>query len=441
MLISFGICSKKLFIPFIFPIFVEMRRFFRHNYGDQYNIEKNPYIRVFINFLSLTLCIFLYFIVKCKTKNNTKKKSNKNKEVRNLSVSSSLIVMKINDGDKELIDLNEDNDKKINPIQDEQNKIKKNQQIKQFFFIIFISFLQITSSLIQNIWKKEQNFDPYFHISVGIIFEIIFMTFFSVIFLKFSVYLHQKFSFLIIVICLGTFSLEKYIIVDNEDKNTDIYIIIIYFFIIQLLFCLSNVLGKKYLDLYIENIYYFLFKIGIIGLIPLFLYDLIIDLIWKEDKTFHGIIPFFNFLIKTPKQIYAFFLDLLFSFLWEIGLWMTMYHLSPCHFIISETLAEFIHTTLHLSQLLIPDNYRYFIIISFFILYLMTFFCILVFNELILLNFCGLSYNTEYQIILREKVDGIYDVDKNGKLIPLNRGNKTTYIEDEEEEDNNGPLF
>ena len=36
------------------------------------------------------------------------------------------------------------------------------------------------------------------------------------------------------------------------------------------------------------------------------------------------------------------------------------------------------------------------------------------------MNFCGLQYNTRYYIMLRQKIDGSYDVDKNGKLIPAN---------------------
>ena len=46
--------------------------------------------------------------------------------------------------------------------------------------------------------------------------------------------------------------------------------------------------------------------------------------------------------------------------------------------------------------------------------------------------------------MLRQKIDGIYDVDKSGKLLPVNNGDQTTTIFNDEEEDENNnddPLF
>ena len=82
-------------------------------------------------------------------------------------------------------------------------------------------------------------------------------------------------------------------------------------------------------------------------------------------------------------------------------------------------------------------------IITFYIIYPIVIFIVLIFNEIIILNFCGLQYNTRYYIMLRQKIDGNYDVDKNGKLIPVNHFIQSTIsdTDDEDNENNNGPIF
>ena len=59
------------------------------------------------------------------------------------------------------------------------------------------------------------------------------------------------------------------------------------------------------------------------------------------------------------------------------------------------------------------------------------------------MNFCGLQYNTRYYIILRQKINGSYDVDKNGKLIPSNyfAHSSITDTDDEDDESNNEAIF
>ena len=100
-------------------------------------------------------------------------------------------------------------------------------------------------------------------------------------------------------------------------------------------------------------------------------------------------------------------LTLVFYILSEIGLWLTIYYFSPCHCIILGTLEDFLEL---IFAFLDKNDKLYNIdikgqIITFCVLYPIIFFALLVFNEIIILNFCGLNKNTKIYIMKREKID------------------------------------
>ena len=189
-----------------------------------------------------------------------------------------------------------------------------------------------------------------------------------------------------------------------------------------------------------------MFKIGIIGLITIVSYDIIVEIFFDDEDTYHGIFTFFRNLPENTEITPYFLLDIVFGFLWKISLWLTIYYFSPLHFIILEVISEFVETTLIIigiksdeSPKLLQEEK-----ITFIIIYIFIFFFILVFYEIIILNFCKLNFNTKVQIMLRQKIDEIYDIDKDGKLVPANKGLQNTTIlneEEENEDNNNEPLF
>ena len=85
-----------------------------------------------------------------------------------------------------------------------------------------------------------------------------------------------------------------------------------------------------------------------------------------------------------------------------------MYYFSPCHYFIFETISDFIEYILNATYR--GYNYKVEQLITFFILYPILIFAILVFNEVIILNFCGLNYNTKIKILERE-IEDIYNAD------------------------------
>ena len=88
----------------------------------------------------------------------------------------------------------------------------------------------------------------------------------------------------------------------------------------------------------------------------------------------------------------------------EIGLWLTIYFYNPCYYFIFETIADFLEIVLSKYD---KTSIKYSTeqLITFYILYPIILFSICVFNEIIILNFWGLSYNTKIKIIERERKD------------------------------------
>ena len=87
-----------------------------------------------------------------------------------------------------------------------------------------------------------------------------------------------------------------------------------------------------------------------------------------------------------------------------MGFWLTIYYFSPCHCIIFESVSNFIKFILS-RTIQNKDDFSSGELITFSILYPIFIFIALVFNEIIILNFCNLNYNTKKEIMKREKID------------------------------------
>ena len=275
----------------------------------------------------------------------------------------------------------------------EKQKEKKKKKIKQLLFIILVSGLQLIAVGIKTIWGKDVNDKLKYNMQNLI--QIFCLILFSVIFLDLSIYSHQIVSTIIISICLSTFFIES--LIYNKVDISDVIIEIVYYICYQSFLCLSDIMGKKYLNTYFDNLYFFVFKIGIIGLIIILLFASI-SLFIDMDEKYH------LFQIFSNIEIDIFLLDLLFSFLFELGLWLIIYYLTPCHYILYETIANFLEIILNNND---NKNYNKIQLISFYILYPILIFAVFIFNEIIILNFCGLNYNTKIEIMKREQLDKI----------------------------------
>ena len=324
MFIKFGSLHKKLLIPIIFPIFLKIRKFIRH----KKKINSYAY-KGFNDFLSLTMFGILFLIMKFKSKsskdNNKSKNKDKKQELKNMK-DIDINEEKYRNKNLPLNDFH--SKKKIDNINKKNSKIPK---VKQFLFSLLISFSQLTAVFLKYLWLSNKGEE--FKYNTQVLFQLIYLIIFSKCFLGFSIYSHQIFSIIIILICLLIFFIES--IAYHNEKLTGIIQININYILVQFFYCLSDVLGKKYLITYIDHLYLFLFKIGIIGLIPMITFGIITLFINIDEK-------YQLFLIFNSTDIWINLLDLFFSFMFQLGLWLTIFYLTPCHYIIYESISNFL---------------------------------------------------------------------------------------------------
>ena len=391
MLIHFGILNYKCLIFLLFPIFLHSQKYIKS--------KDNPFLRGFYDFLSLTFCGPIYLIAKLITRTKNEKIKKKQEKEKIKQIKKELDAFSRKDQEYKPFGPLIQNYEYLDKITEiKKYKLQKLQKRDKFFFILLITEFQMIAMLIKNIFRKEINRQLLQNISV--LLESIFLIVFSIIFLRFSMHSHQYFSLSILALCMIIFVIQAMVL---KKKNIfDLLSSILYFFSYEIFYCLSDVLGKKYLNFYIDGVYFFLFKIGITGLIPLLIYDVIAYYCGLNDN-YHGIIKsIYEDNIKNWNHLLNLFSCLLF----EIGVWLTIYYFSPCHFIISLTLRDFFEIiSLIIENKNDKDSFESEQKITFFIFYPFMIFAVLVFNEIIILNFCGLSYNTKYYILQREKID------------------------------------
>ena len=407
MFIQLGKFSPKHLLLLLFPLFLKLRYLI---IKENKNIKR--IFKCFNDFLGLTLCGIIYLISKLITRTKKYKDENEQEEIE--------LIIKREGRESQHFKNGPLDPNFVNPLEIEKNKKKRKEKKEKFLFILLITALQIIPSVIKIIFYDQ--IKKSLDLNIEVLMQSLFFIIFSMVFLRFSLFKHQYYSLAVLSICLLIFHIEVFVYNDNSITFVDGLKSFIYIIIYQILYCLSDVLGKKYLILYMDTIYLFLFKIGITGLIPLIIYDCIAYLAGFEDK-YHGII---QTIFSGSLKFWEFPLNLFCYMLFEISLWLTIYYFSPCHYIILGVLGNFLEIIFSLFS---NNTYKNGEIITFLILYPILFFSILVFNEIIILNVFGLSYNTQIYIMERAKNE------KNNRFSNITEG--ICSEEDEDYQNNN----
>jgi hypothetical protein len=183
------------------------------------------------------------------------------------------------------------------------------------------------------------------------------------------------------------------------DKN-NIWKSLIYYFFYILLFILYDVLKKKYMNMFFNTPYFMMLVIGIFGCVFVLIYDFIAFLI---DKDKEEVAVGFRENIQEAKAAFALILDLIIHFIWNLGLWLTIYYLTPCHIFMSEYISEYVYYIQDVNNPPNKEFYKTHNVIIFSIFAFINFCCCLVFNEVVILNFCNLDYNTKKRIQERQR--------------------------------------
>ena len=141
--------------------------------------------------------------------------------------------------------------------------------------------------------------------------------------------------------------------------------------------------------------------IGLVNTTGIFLYDLIA---YNTNPDISGVIIGLKDNINSVGDVFLFILDLLIQCIWNLGFWLTIYYFSPCHTFISDFISNiffYIKNSIEKDDELYSTKYA----VIFSIAYFIVLFLILIYNEVIIVNFLGFDYNTIKRIKEREKTD------------------------------------
>ena len=379
MLYEFGIINSKLFILIIFPISSQIRRIIISCIND------NNIFQVFRTYLSYILSFIFILIINYRTRKDKivegieKRQTEANNKERNSSIW-------------------------INPLKEKENLMNKEKRKKNILFIIFLTVIDLSKNIFSIIFRTIYNDDnAAFNLgkqSIGIFLEILLLIVISKFILKTSIYRHNLLSLIIILFNLLLISIS-YI----HYFLTKTISVTIYYLFNNFLLCLLYVFGKKYLDSFYVSPYNLILYIGIICSFIFLVYDLIVYLIVRDNNdNIHGIILGFQ-KNGSSSFVILFLLDIIFSFSCNIGIWLSIYYFTPFHFIISELISEYIYYTY--DWLFGDSDYEVGNIILYSLIYLINLFFSLIFNEIIILNFWGLEFNTKKNIEKRQRNDEI----------------------------------
>ena len=362
MWIQFSEFNYKLLVLLIFPIFRRIQDYTKKSYIT----SENNYFKTFRYFICHLFSFIPFLIMKKRNKKSTILIEN-NKDLN--------------------INFNNEKDKigEINKIQKEN---KKKKLLKNIIFILALCVISFSCYLYRFIFEKSEY--KIAKLSIGIFFEISFFVILSFLILKQKLYLHNYISVGII-----GFDLLILFIVSIFHMDSDfIFSSFLYYLFYFLLFSLYDVLIKRYLNSFYSNFLLLIAMIGLINSICLIIYDLCAYYLKSEIS---GVIFGFKNNINSPSNFFLFLLDLIIEFIWIFGIFLTIYIFTPCHYFIPEYISEFcyyIKTAFNSKE----EFYSTFNIIIFSISYVIIFFCCLVFNEVIIINFCKLDYNTKKRI-------------------------------------------
>ena len=270
----------------------------------------------------------------------------------------------------------------------------------------------------------KQNLINYFPESVGVLFIILLFVFFSKIFLGTKIYLHQFISLFILTFCFLIILVID--MIDTYKNGSYSFSTIIYSLLYMILIngsaSLYDVLVKKYFKIHSNSPYRLMFYVGLFSFILLIAIDLFVY--FCDNKYFFGKEVIIEIKENTELSSLKFFLWFIFyiiiGFFWLGGIILTLYYFTPCHFIISKAISEFICRCIEWVDDKNSDSYIIFIYIT---LYVIIFFSSLVYNEVIIINFCSMEENTSKYISFREKNE--FENALNSYELNLNKRNDT----------------
>ena len=387
MLIEFTF-NPKLLCILVFPIFKELERFIS---GQLLKDKDHNLFKIFRILLSNQFSIIFLLIFKCKNKSQKK------------DISQEETPEKDNENEEK----DERTSSAITMAETEIKRSNKKKKIKSILFLCLLSILYFWSYF-YNYYVRNSIFRLCRN-SIGIIFEIIILYLLSFFILKAKYYKHHYFSISVILITLIVLFILY--LKQVNDSEYSIYNSIWYYFVYYCLYGSFNILIKKYLSVYYYSLYFILLIMSTFSCFLMLFYDIVA---FFANRKLSGIIVSFAENLNSVGSVFLFIVDLLFLFISNLGMFWTIYYFTPFHLIIVEFISELINYYIKLIQYKqgqVIDNGKYDFIFNtnnialFSVIFLINLICSLIFNEIFILKFCKLEYNTKKYIKERAEND------------------------------------
>ena len=398
MFIEFGILNYSLLIPLIYPFLFQIRRYIHE--------DSKFFYELLMDFLGYSLGGLIYLFINYRMKKLTEKKDENvdiifgELEEKKSIQSNERITRTTNNsyGTGSSSSLNENN--VFTQIEKKELSKKKTIKHHDYKFLLILSLIYIIPLGLEA-FTLSNKININFKAGSSLFYYILFYVLFSKLILKYKISNHHIFSLIIIIACIAIL-LTIFIIFGNEEDYSELILNSLFFIIITALFSLYNNLEKIYFNKYMDSLYHLMFVVGTVCSSILIIYELITIIIFGiKDTDYNG---FIFQIIKNYKNysflyILLFIFDILIAFIWLWGVQLTVYWLTPCHYIISESLSQILTTIIYDSL----KDYNLSIKIIIYIIYIIIVFSSLIYNEVILINICSLSKDTKKKILLREK--------------------------------------
>ncbi len=417
-----GIISWKLLIPVLYPALYQIRKLFIHD------DDEKPIFEFFTNYLGYLCGGIIYLIIFCQMKKDRRSSYDENKNDKKQDLNEK-------DNDKGLKSQNLSNMENIkiesvkpvglgNPsIQDENKNDLKMFILKKYGFILSLVLIYLIPLFLDSYCSTRDDLNFKTSSSMSLFFCIISYVGFSWLLLNNKIYRHQAFSLIIIGICI---ILSNMLIIADGD-NSNIWWNILFLFFIDFFYGLYNVREKQYFNAYMDTPDHLMFVIGLMSLIIVLLYETITVLAFGKDRDFNGIFYQFEKNFENNNLYPLIFLgDIISAFLWILGIQLTVYFFTPCHFIISESVSQILSTIFN-NSLKAHSIYTKISVYFFYFIILMAAF---IYNEVIIIKLFHLEDDTKKYILKREE-EGRKD--DNNFEEPILRESK----ENEENKENN----
>ena len=270
------------------------------------------------------------------------------------------------------------------------NKDNKNNSKKKWLIIILICLLQVIPNLLEILFVNTNNIiNTYLSI-------LLFIPLFSKLILKQEMYKHQYLSIIISILGIIISYIPKFLEFEQSDLLPNLL-----YFIDGVCNSLAFVLIKYAFDTFFISPYKLIILFGII-FIPLDSFEFFIySLVKYHDFSYFN--DFLDFSEVEKKEIIIIYMIIWFLFesAYNIMKLIIVFYFSPILFFVTDIIYYLLYWIINISQKEYSIPKVILKTIVFFILILSA----LIYNEIIILNFCGLNKNTKKCLQERQNQD------------------------------------